>query len=129
MDASSRKFQSVDEYHSTLPVDIRKLLDIMRKTIKKAAPEAEEYIGYNMPAYRLNGPLVYYAAAKTHIGFYPTSTPIVAFAEKLKDYKTSKGAIQFPIEKGIPTELVKEIVAFKVAENLAKAEAKGRKKK
>ena len=129
MDASSRKFQTIDEYHSTVPEDIRKLLNVMRKTIREAAPEAEEYIGYNMPAYRLNGPLVYYAAAKTHIGFYPTSTAIVAFAGKLKDYKTSKGAIQFPIEKGIPIDLVKEIEGFKLAENLARAETKRRIKK
>jgi uncharacterized protein YdhG (YjbR/CyaY superfamily) len=128
MDASSPKFQTVDEYHAAVPAAARKLLDIMRKTIRQAAPEAEEYIGYNMPAYRLNGPLVYYAAAKTHIGFYPTSTPIIAFATELKDYKTSKGAIQFPLEGGIPTSLIKEIVAFKVAENLAKAEAKRKRK-
>lgn len=129
MNASSSKFQTVDEYHASVPAEVRKLLDIIRKTIRQAAPQAEEYIGYNMPAYRQHGPLVYYAAAKTHIGFYPTSTPIVAFAEKLKDYKTSKGAIQFPIEKGIPTGLVAEIVAFKIAENLAKGETKGRVKK
>jgi uncharacterized protein YdhG (YjbR/CyaY superfamily) len=126
MDASSPKYQTVDEYHSTVPVDIRKLLDVMRETIRQAAPDAEEYIGYNMPAYRLNGPLVYYAANKKHIGFYPTGTPIAAFADRLKEYKTSKGAIQFPIEQGIPTDLVKEIVTFKIAENLAKAKSRTR---
>lgn len=128
MQTSQPKFQNIDEYHASCPPEIKELLDTIRKTIKQAAPKAEEYIGYNMPAFKLNGPLVYYAANKEHIGFYPTPSPIIAFADKLGKYKTSKGAIQFPVKDGIPTALVKEIVQFKVAENVAKAAAKQKKR-
>ena len=84
-------------------------------------------ISYNMPAFKLHGVLVYYAAYKSHIGFYPTASPMKAFKEELADYKTSKGAIQFPIEKAIPTNLVKKIVKFRINENLEKARLKGEK--
>ena len=80
-----------------------------------------------MPAYKWNGPLVYFAAAKNHIGFYPTPSPIEHFKKELAFFKTSKGAIQFPIAKGIPVELVKRIVAFKLEENRNKAGAKSKK--
>ena len=98
----------------------------MRITIKKAAPQAEELISYNMPAFKLHGMLVYYAAYDRHVGFYPTSSPMKVFKDELADYKTSKGAIQFPIEKTIPATLVKKIVRFRVKENLEK-EAKKKK--
>jgi uncharacterized protein YdhG (YjbR/CyaY superfamily) len=124
---SRRKFKTVDEYLSTQPKNIRDLLEGLRKTIKQTAPQAEEVISYNMPAFKLNGMLVWYAASKGHIGFYPTGSPIQVFKDELADYKTSKGAIQFPIEKGIPTTLVKKIVKFRVKENLEKAKAKGKK--
>ena len=110
-------FHTVDEYFSALPKTVRDTLESLRKTIRQAAPQAEEVIHYNMPAFKWNGMLVWYAAFKEHIGFYPRSSAIVAFKDDLAGYKTSKGAIQFPIEKGIPAGLVKKIVKFRVKEN------------
>lgn len=123
------KFETVEEYFSTFPANVIALLEELRNTIHQTAPEAEELISYNMPAFKLNGMLVYYAAYKNHIGFYPTSSGIRVFEEDLKDFKTSKGAIQFPVEKGIPTALVKKIVEFRVHENHEKALLKKGKKK
>ena len=93
--------------------------------MKEAAPEAEEVISYQMPAFKQNGIVVYFAAFKDHIGFFPTASGIEAFKEKLTDFKISKGTVQFPLSKPIPTELVKEMVRFRVKENLSK---KGKKK-
>jgi len=112
-----KTFQTVDEYFSASPKPARDVLEIMRKTIRQAAPQAEEVISYNIPAFKWNGMLVWYAAFKAHIGFYPRASAIVAFKKDLAGYKTSKGAIQFPIEKGIPTGLVKKIVKFRLREN------------
>ena len=112
-----RKFKTVDEYISAAPEDVRALLEKVRETIRQAAPKAEEVISYNIPAFKLNGMLVWYAAFKNHIGLYPRGSGIEAFKKELAGYKTSKGAIQFPLEKGIPTTLVKKIVKFRVKEN------------
>ena len=120
-------FTNVGEYIALHPAPIRKGLELLRKTIKKAAPGAEETISYQMPAYRLNGMLVFFAAAKSHYGFYPTSSPMTAFREKLKPYETSKGAIRFPLDKPIPIKLVTEIVKWRVKENLAKEKVKRKK--
>ena len=118
------KFKTVDQYFSTFPASTKALLKKMRETIKEVTPEAQEVISYNMPAFRWNGMLVWYAAYKEHIGFYPTPSAIKTFAEELKRYKTSKGAIQFPIDESIPTSLVKKIVKFRMKQNLEKAKAK-----
>jgi uncharacterized protein YdhG (YjbR/CyaY superfamily) len=108
---------TVDEYISGCPEQLQAKLKELREAIRKAAPEAEETISYRMPAYRLNGVLVYFAAQKNHIGFYPTSSGVNAFREELAAYKTSKGAIQFPVDKPIPLKLVSTIVKFRVKEN------------
>ncbi len=121
---SNEKPKTIDEYISGFPEDIQRLLELMRLTIKSIAPEAEETISYQMPAFKQNGILVYFAANKNHIGFYPTASPIVAFQKELSPYKHSKGAIQFPIDEPIPFDLVKNIVAFKVKENKAKIKSK-----
>jgi len=92
----------------------------MRQTIHQAAPEAVETISYQMPAFKLNGVLVYFAAMKNHIGFYPTSSGVAAFKKELSPYKTSKGAVQFPLKSPIPYDLVTKIVKFRVQEDLAK---------
>ena len=113
-------FNTVDEYIATFPKDVKEILDNLRKVIKETAPEAQEAISYNMPGYKLNGMLLWFAAAKNHIGLYPTASPILFFKEALKEYKTSKGAIQFPINKPIPLDLVREIIKFKVDENTSK---------
>ena len=112
-----KKFRTVDEYLSRLPKTAKDNVEGLRKTIRRAAPQAEEVISYNMPALKWNGMLVWYAAFKKHIGFYPKASAILAFKEELKDYKTSKGAIQLPLEKTIPAALVKKIVRFRVEEN------------
>ena len=112
-----RQFQTVDAYLSAFPEKVRRSLAGLRKTIRQAAPQAEEVISYNMPAFKWNGMLVWYAAHKDHIGFYPRASAILAFKDELAGYKTSKGAIQFPIEEGIPINLVKKIVKFRLKEN------------
>jgi uncharacterized protein YdhG (YjbR/CyaY superfamily) len=118
------KFKTVDEYLSAFPASTKSVLRKMRTTIKEVVPHAEEVISYNMPAFKQNGILVWYAAYKEHIGFYPTPAPIKTFAQELRGYKTSKGAIQFPIDKPIPTSLVKKIVRFRAKQNSEKAKAK-----
>jgi uncharacterized protein YdhG (YjbR/CyaY superfamily) len=115
------KFKTIDEYHSNFTGDVRRKLDQLRKAIKSAAPESEEVISYNMPAFKLNKVLVYYAAAKKHIGFYPTPNPIKFFKNELLNYETSKGAIQLPLDKSIPIALVKKIVKFRVKEDAEKS--------
>ena len=121
-------FSNTDEYIALFPENIQSILQKLRTTIKKAAPGAEEVISYKMPAFRLNGMLVWFAVNKEHIGFYPTASPIKAFKKELSGYKTSKGAIQFPLNKSIPFSLVKDIVKFRMKENLDKAKTKQKKK-
>jgi len=116
---STGNFSTVDEYIALHTAPIRKGLNLLRKTIQHAAPQAEETISYGLPAYKLKGILVYFAAMKNHFGFYPTASPMQIFSEKIKDYKTSKGAIQLPLNKPIPVKLISEIVQWKVKENLS----------
>jgi uncharacterized protein YdhG (YjbR/CyaY superfamily) len=110
------EYKTIDEYIQTFPENIQTILEKMRQTIRKAAPEAVETISYRMPAFKLNGILVYFAAAKNHIGFYPTASPIEVFKKELSPYKTSKGAIQFPLNMPVPWDLVEKIVKFRVKE-------------
>jgi len=117
-------FSSIDEYIAAFPEDMQKLLQEMRAAIKAAAPEADEKISYQMPTFFLKGNLVHFAAHKNHIGFYPTPGGIQAFEQELSMYQSSKGAVQFPLDKPLPLELVARIVKLRVAENLQKAEAK-----
>jgi uncharacterized protein YdhG (YjbR/CyaY superfamily) len=117
MNKSNLKFRDIDEYHSSFPTDIQKILEQLRLTVKQAAPKATETISYGMPAFRQNKVLVYYAVHKEHIGFYPTPNHIVHFKQELEKYNTSKGAIQFPIDKPLPLTLIKKIVKFRVTED------------
>jgi len=126
---SKATYNSVDEYINAQPENIKSLLEELRQIIKQTAPSAMEVISYGMPAYKANGVLVYFAANKQHIGFYPTASPIVVFKDELTNYKTSKGTIQFPIKSGIPAALVKKIVEYRVQEDEMKALAKKSKKK
>lgn len=113
----SVKFTTVDEYHANQAVEIQEKLTELRSLIKATVPDVVETISYNMPAFKRKKILVYYAAYKNHIGFYPTSQPIIVFKDELKPYKTSKGAIQFPINQELPKELIQAIVKFRL-ENL-----------
>ena len=124
MNTERKIISSVEEYISTFPKDIQVILENLRSIIKKAAPNAEEKISYNMPTFYQNGNPVHFAAYKNHIGFYPTPSGIDNFKDELKNFKTSKGAIQFPIDKPLPKHLIKKIVKFRVEENLKKAKKK-----
>ena len=120
---------SVDDYIQDFPKETQEILELVRTTIKKAAPEAEETISYAMPTFKLHGILVHFAAFKNHIGFYALPSGNKAFSKELSSYKTGKGSIQFPINKPIPLELITKIVKFRVSENIDKATAKIQSKK
>lgn len=99
---------------------MRELVEKMRQAIRKVAPQVTETISYGMPAFRQNKVLVYYAVHKKHIGFYPTPGPIIHFKKDLEKYNTSKGAIQFPIDKPLPIVLIKKIVKYRVEKDKQK---------
>lgn len=119
--------ESVNAYIATFPKATRELLREMRAIIMNAAPEAEETISYRMPAYKYQGILVYFAAYKGHIGFYPTASGIHQFQKEIAAYKSSKGAVQFPLDQPLPKGLITKMVKFKVKENQEKAKAKKKK--
>lgn len=123
------KWNSIDDYISNFPNNIQSILEKIRAVIKKNAPGAIEVISYQMPAFKLEGNLVYFAAHKAHIGFYPTSSGIEMFKKELAGYTTSKGAVQFPLDKPVPYELLEKIVQFRVKENLERAAVKRKKKR
>jgi uncharacterized protein YdhG (YjbR/CyaY superfamily) len=110
--------KNIDDYIERFPKDIQKMLEEMRTTIQKAAPQAEEAIKYAMPTFVLNGNLVHFAAFKNHIGFYPAPQGIEEFKKELAKYNGSKGAVQFPLDKPLPLALVSKIVKFRVKKNL-----------
>lgn len=113
-------FNNIDTYIASFPKETQKILDQLRATIRKAAPEAEETINYAIPTFTLNGNLVHFAAFKNHIGFYPTPSGIEAFKKELSVYEGAKGSVKFPIQKPLPFDLITEIVKFRVKENLQK---------
>lgn len=121
MIAHEKQFRTIDEYIKIFLQDVQSILERMRQTIRKAAPEAVESISYQMPTFKLNGKnLVYFGGYKNHIGFYPVPSGIRAFKKELSQYKTGKGSVQFPIDKPVPYDLVKKIVMFRVKENMKK---------
>ena len=121
--------KDIDEYISFFPKEIQVKLKEMRATIQKAAPKAEEAISYMIPTFRLHGNLVHFAAFKNHIGFYPGAAGIAAFQKEFTGYETSKGTVQFPLDKPLPLKLITAITKFRVIQNTEKAEAKKVKKK
>ncbi len=122
-------FSNIDEYLQQFPIDIQKEMGKLREVIKEAAPQATEKISYQMPTFYLYGNLVHFAVFKNHVGLYPGASGIEMFLPKLKDYKTSKGTIQFPLDKPIPYDLISEIVRFRVEENTMDYEHKSKNKK
>lgn len=120
MNSTRNNFRTIDEYIKSFPKDIQKILETVRQTIKKTAPDADEAISYQIPTFKLNGNLVHFAAFKNHIGFYPGSKAIEVFKKDLKLFKSSKGAIQFPLNKSMPLLLIQKVVKYRVKENLAK---------
>ncbi len=127
MDTKMKPAVTVDEYIKKCPPDVQVVLQKLRKTIKASAPKAEEVISYQMPAYKYNGMLVYFAAWKSHIGFYPAGA-IKAFSKELSMYEVSKGTIRFPLDKSFPFDLISKIVKFRVKENEKRAADKKIKK-
>jgi len=115
-----KNFDSIDEYIHSFPKNVQLVLQQIRQAVKDATPKAEEAISYNMPAFKLNGNLVWFGAFKNHIGFYPRKSAIEAFREKLAAYEISEvqGTVKFPLDKPMPIDLIKEIVKFRVRENL-----------
>lgn len=114
----------VDAYISGFPPQTQTLLMELRQTIKKSAPEALEVISYKMPAYKMNGILLYFAAYSKHIGFYPTGSAIATFKDHISKYKWAKGSVQFPLDEPLPLKLISEIVEFRVKENTEKLKKK-----
>ncbi|HCW06426.1 MAG TPA: hypothetical protein DGG95_03560 [Cytophagales bacterium] len=114
---SGKAPSTIDEYIADQPVEHRGRLEKIRETIHKAAPKAQEVISYSMPAFKQNGVLVYFALFKNHIGFFPTGSGVAAFEKELKDYKTSKGSIQFPHDKKLPIALITKITKFRAKED------------
>jgi len=123
------KYKSVLQYLSTLPEDIQFKVEELRETIRQAAPEATEVISYNMPAYKMNKVLVYFAVYRNHIGFYPTGSGIAAFQKEIAAYKNSKGAVQFPINEKLPLALVSRMVKFRLEADAEEARLKAEKRK
>jgi uncharacterized protein YdhG (YjbR/CyaY superfamily) len=119
-----KTFANINEYVLSFPKETQMLLEQMRMTIQKAAPNATESMKYGMPTFELMGNLVHFSAYKHHIGFYPSPSGIIAFKDELTTYVTSKGAIQFPIDKKLPLALVTKITKFRVKESLEKAKLK-----
>jgi uncharacterized protein YdhG (YjbR/CyaY superfamily) len=120
---------TIDAYIAGFPKDVQLILEELRATIRKAAPEAEETINYQIPTFTVNGNLVHFAAYKNHIGFYPTPAGIAAFKKELSAYEGAKGSVQFPIDKPLPLRLITKIVKFRVKENLERAERKVKNRK
>lgn len=115
------KVRTIDEYLAPLSSDKRAALEKLRWDIRSAAPRAEEYISYNIPAFRLDGRLlVAFGAAAKHCAFYPGAHPVIAHKDDLKSYDTSKGTIRFPANKPLPTTLVRKLVKTRIAEHAAK---------
>lgn len=116
-----KTFQTVHEYLAEVPVPQRKKLQELRALVKKLVPEAEEVISYNMPAFKYNGILLYFAAHKNHIGFYPgNSSALEIFSGEAAAFKTSKGTLQLPNDDDLPVTLLKKIIQLRAEQNLKK---------
>jgi len=124
MKSQKSNFKTIDDYIKSFPKDIQKILGMVRQTIKKAAPEAEEAISYQMPTFKLNGNLVHFAAFKNHVGFYPTPSGTKEFKKEISVFRSGKGSIQFPIDKPMPLSLIKKIVKYRVKESVTAAKKK-----
>jgi uncharacterized protein YdhG (YjbR/CyaY superfamily) len=115
-----QKPTNIDEYIASFDTGTQALLEQFRGVVKQVAPEATETISYGMPAFKQNGMLVWFAAHTNHIGFYPRVSAIERFKKELSGYKSAKGSVQFPMNKPLPLELIRQIVQFRLAENMQK---------
>jgi uncharacterized protein YdhG (YjbR/CyaY superfamily) len=123
--------KNIDEYISAFSPEVQGILQKIRAAVRSVAPSAEETIKYKMPTFMLNGNLVYFAAFKNHIGFYPPVTGDKRLEKQLSVYKGPKGSLKFPLDEPIPYNLIKKIVGLRVRENLERAQRKqkGKQKK
>lgn len=117
MKTSTKTIVTVDEYIASFPPKVQAQLKKLRRLVKKVAPKAEEKISYGMPAYKLNGALVYFAAYETHIGVYALPATIKAFKKELAPYSTSKGTIRFPLDRPLPLPLIQSMIDYRMKEN------------
>ena len=115
-----KKSKNIDSYIQQFPKDIQPLLQKVRKTIKRAAPKAEEAIRYGIPTFIFHKTLVHFGGFKNHIGFFPAPSGITKFKKELLPYKTSKGTVQFLLKNPIPFDLIYAITKFRVAENIVR---------
>ena len=119
MNSQKAGFSSIDEYIASFPDEVQKILEELRATIKATAPNTKEKISYQIPTFELNGRnLIHFAAWKKHIGMYPIPAGSEAFEKALAHYMDGKGTLKFPLDKPLPLELIREIVQFRVADNL-----------
>ena len=125
MKSKKVNFGSIDDYVATFPEDVQKIMKQLRRTIKAAAPQAEEKISYNMPTFTLNGTyLVYFAGWKNHIAFYGAPRGNAEFKEDLSAYESGQGTLKFPLDKPIPLKLITKIIKFRVIENRKRTDKK-----
>jgi len=124
MQSNTKAPETIDEYIAGFPADIQVILQKIRKTIKDAAPDAQEAISYQMPTFKFHGNLVHFAAFKNHIGFYPVPSGIEKFKAELSVYKQGKGSVQLPLDQPIPYDLISRVVKYRVEENLNKSVGK-----
>jgi len=118
-----KTYTNIDQYISTFPKEVQTLLQKVRETIHKAAPDAVEAIAYGIPTFKLNGNLVHFGGYKEHIGFYPAPRGIEAFKKELAPYEGGKGTIQFPLSEPIPYDLITKVVKFRVQDSQSKKQS------
>ena len=124
MKTKQQNSKTVDQYISSFPPEVQNILRKIRTAVRRAAPGAEETISYRIPSYTLQGKLIYFAAFKKHIGFYPRVTGIAKFKRELSAYEGAKGSVKFPLNKPVPLALISRIVKFRVKENLTRAKTR-----
>ena len=128
MKETKSKPENMDEYIAGFPAEVQAVLQAVRRTIREAAPDAEEAISYQIPTFKLNGNLVHFAGYKKHVGFYPAPSGIAAFEKELSAFPPAKGSVQFALDQPIPFDLISKIVRFRVSENLKKGKSSPKKR-
>jgi uncharacterized protein YdhG (YjbR/CyaY superfamily) len=124
----SRAPENIDEYIDGFPSNVQKILQKIRKTIQKAAPQAQEVISYQMPAFKLKRVFVYFAGYQNHLSLYPAPRGVAEFQEELAQYEGGKGTVQFPLGQPVNFDLIARIVKYRMKENAGLENARGRKK-
>ena len=120
---------NVDEYIATFSPEVQVILQQVRQVVRSAAPDAQEVMSYRIPALKLNGVLVYFAAFKKHIGFYPPVSGDARLEEAASHYAGEKGNLRFPMDKPIPFDLIERLTKLRVRQDLANAAASGKKRR